>query len=440
MKLVFPLIVFLLASFYTKAAGFKTEIVSTKIFCINELIPLTAKSNWPVTNFNWTIKDANGKTTKESTSDSTLLWGDTVIGKYTVELSVSNANSSLVIYDTIELIKPPIVLAGKYDSVCANASPFMLDRAFPKGTSGLWYYNGKELTGGMFNPASFGVGKYQLTYKYTVPGTNCMVKDDANIEVNAISNPEIHHTWPNTSGNANRICFSDELSMRGSKTEDGISYRDWEFNGAGVQDFGGRGFIFDASSAGAGSHKLTYTVENRFGCTNSITETVVVSPIYFPKLHVYAHKNRVYLNDTNHLVYDASWKVDGQTLTGANQYYDFKTRDSFNVTYTGNSEYSACPYKSYTFKVGNWPTSISETTKNLEVFPTLSNGIISISGLRLDQIETISVLNASGQVVEIEIQSTLNNQIDVSHLEEGVYWLLVSTKTEQYLGRFIKQP
>lgn len=70
----------------------------------------------------------------------------------------------------------------------------------------------------------------------------------------------------------------------------------------------------------------------------------------------------------------------------------------------------------------------------LQVFPNPFWSEISVNFEKLEDICTISLVDARGRVVYFDSQITVKNKFDLSFLEPGVYYLNINTK-ESVLGR-----
>ena len=70
----------------------------------------------------------------------------------------------------------------------------------------------------------------------------------------------------------------------------------------------------------------------------------------------------------------------------------------------------------------------------LQVFPNPFQSEISVNFEKLEDICTISLVDARGRVVYFDSQITVKNKFDLSFLEPGVYYLNINTK-ESVLGR-----
>ncbi|MBI1185025.1 T9SS type B sorting domain-containing protein [bacterium] len=178
------------------------------------------------------------------------------------------------------VIEVPKVTAGKYDSVCVDATPFALQKENPKGATGQWYYNGLnnntwKASDGTVVPTDLGAGKHFFSYIYTVPGSVCADTGSTTVTINPLPVPTITTAWEKVSGE-NRICFSSKAKQMSGNTKDAYSsFTDMVFSGNGISKTG-TNYMFNPQTAGLGQHTIKYEVTNIFGCKEDVSETVRV--------------------------------------------------------------------------------------------------------------------------------------------------------------------
>jgi len=184
----------------------------------------------------------------------------------------------------VNLIEVPKVVAGVYDSVCLNASSFTFNKQSPKGATGQWYYRGTdkskwEATTDNFSPLDRKEGQHFYGYVFTVPGSICRDTAYTSVTVNPLPKPQILTSWKQGAG-VNKICISDDPKLLlGNTIENGEGYTDYLWSGRGVRALTGSQYEFGPATAGLGTHTLTYTATNIFGCVDYVTENVTVDPI-----------------------------------------------------------------------------------------------------------------------------------------------------------------
>jgi len=163
-----------------------------------------------------------------------------------------NAGVCGFVYTTDITVNPsPSVNLGSNQNICINNTPFTLD-AGPGMTSYLWSTGGNTQT----ISASAG-GNYSVTVTNSY---GCTATDEVTVTVNPL--PVVSIT-----GLATQYCLnSGPVPLTG--TPPGGS-----FSGTGVS-----GSNFNPSTAGVGTHTITYTYTDGNSCTNSITAQTEVTP------------------------------------------------------------------------------------------------------------------------------------------------------------------
>ncbi|MFD2514979.1 kelch repeat-containing protein [Pontibacter locisalis] len=117
--------------------------------------------------------------------------------------------------DIIEVNSPPkSVLAGSYESVCANLPPFKLAGFSPAG--GVWSGAGVSADG-IFNPALAGAGNHTLTYSF------CGISASKVVAVTAV--PKVND-FTITAGQ-NSLCYGESTYIEIAGAMQGVKYEVW---------------------------------------------------------------------------------------------------------------------------------------------------------------------------------------------------------------------
>jgi hypothetical protein len=187
------------------------------------------------------------------------------------------SNNGLILCQTAAnyvdgFVAGPIVELDDFDGICQNGEPFTLSGGSPEG--GTYKVDGVVKT--TFNPADYTVGTHTIQYCYTHTyhyGVNnsgtkiCTNCDEETIEVYPV--PEVG------TGTYGPVCAdADDIQLNGGTPAGGTWSGDHVFPIAGAP-----GYFFDVSDAGVGSHMITYTYVNQYGCSNSANTTIVVNPL-----------------------------------------------------------------------------------------------------------------------------------------------------------------
>jgi hypothetical protein len=101
--------------------------------------------------------------------------------------------------------------------------------------------------------------------------------------------------------------------------------------------------------------------------------------------------------------------IDSNTLSGIS-YYRLKQTD-----FDGKFEY---------FDIVSITSEVAVATTNIDVYPNPSNGIFTVS-TNSDDIKSYSILDSSGRIVTNGTLNSFENNIDISNMPKGVYFLKV---------------
>ncbi len=174
-------------------------------------------------------------------------------GSHTITYVYTNSNAcSDTATSTITVNAAPIVTFSALSPVCANAPSFTLSGGSPAGGS----YSGQGVLNGSFTPM-VGAGSYPITYTYT-NSNNC---SDTAVSIQTVNPlPTV-----NFSGLPTNMCANaPSVTLTGSPIGG-------SFSGSGMT-----GSTFSPSTAGAGTHSITYSYTDNNNCSNSTSHSVTV--------------------------------------------------------------------------------------------------------------------------------------------------------------------
>ncbi len=174
----------------------------------------------------------------------------TITYTYTSGGCSSSVNSEIVVNPT------PTVSLATFSPVCINSSPITLSGGSPTGGN----YSGTQVSSGVFNPQTAGVGTYLITYSYT-NGNGCLNSASSNIVVNSLPVVTLASISP-VCVNASPVTLSGGSPAGGS------------YSGTGVSSG-----IFNPTAAGTGSTSITYTYANSNGCQSTASTSVTVNSV-----------------------------------------------------------------------------------------------------------------------------------------------------------------
>jgi len=150
---------------------------------------------------------------------------------------------------------PVVTITGLNNAYCVNAPA----DAFTVSPAG-GVLTGPGIVGSNFNPATAGAGTHTLTYTFT-DDNGCAGSASQVITVNPL--PVVTMTGVTGPYCINAAAVPLTLQPAGGT-----------LTGPGIS-----GTTFTPSTAGAGTHTLTYTVTNANGCTSASTQSVIVNPL-----------------------------------------------------------------------------------------------------------------------------------------------------------------
>lgn len=153
-------------------------------------------------------------------------------------------------------VSPPLnVTLQAPPPLCIDALPVTLSATPPGGT-----FSGAGVTGNTFDPVAAGTGTHTLSYIFT-DINGCSGTDTKEITVNPLPVVTLND-YPD-------VCIgTPAFLLTGGVPAGGV------YTGTGVT-----GGYFNPGTAGIGSHPISYTYTDPNGCTNSIQNTIGVSPL-----------------------------------------------------------------------------------------------------------------------------------------------------------------
>jgi len=151
---------------------------------------------------------------------------------------------------------PSVNFTGLSFSYCEDDGSAYALSGFPAGG----IFTGSGISGNSFTPNLAGIGFHTITYTYT-DGNGCTNAESQSVIVNAL--PLVTF-----SGLASEYCVDISTVILTGIPSGGV------FSGNGIT-----GNIFDPSSAGLGTHNITYTYTDGNGCTNDSVKSVLVNSV-----------------------------------------------------------------------------------------------------------------------------------------------------------------
>ncbi len=208
-----------------------------------------------------------------SSSNGVGIFNPTVAGVGTHDITYTYMDlygcSNDTTKQTTVIAPPTVTFAGLAPSYCVNTQtpPTLTGNHAPDG-----FFTGAGVTNigfgqAVFDPALAGVGgPYTISYMYT-DANGCTNTYSQTVTVFAI--PEVSFT-----GLAGTYCLNS-----GTSTLIGNMAPGGTFTGPGITSNPNGTAIFNPTTAGVGTHTITYTFTDPNGCSNSIDHTTDVLPI-----------------------------------------------------------------------------------------------------------------------------------------------------------------
>lgn len=254
----------------------------------------------------------------------------TITYTYTDPYGCSNTTTS----NTTVYASPVTSISGLSDDYCINDASASLSVSPSGGT-----LTGPGISGNSFDPATAGVGTHNIVYYYA----NVAGCDDSTIKTVTVHDlPTLSITGLNTD-----YCLdASSVSMVGSPAGG-------SFSGNGVS-----GSSFDPAIAGVGTHTITYSYADAFGCSNTTTIDVTVHTlptVSFSGL------------DTSYCLNDAAANLTGSPAGGSFSGPGV-TANTFNPTAAGAGSH----YIKYTYTDANGCTASDSAQTNIRTLPAVS--------------------------------------------------------------------
>jgi len=198
------------------------------------------------------VFSGNGIVGNDFYANLALVGPNTIVYTYTDGNGCVNTDAQIVTIIGL----PGVSFSGLSFSYCEDDGSAYALSGFPAGG----VFTGPGILGNSFTPTLAGIGFHTITYTYT-DGNGCINAESQSVIVNAL--PLVTF-----SGLSSEYCVDINAVTLTGIPSGGV------FSGNGIT-----GNIFDPSSAGLGSHNITYTYTDGNGCTNDSVKSVLVNSI-----------------------------------------------------------------------------------------------------------------------------------------------------------------
>ncbi len=331
-------------------------------------------------------------------------------------------------YITIEPIKQvSISIAAVNPNICFGDTAEFIATA---GNGGLfpnyqWQLNGNNVGGNFSSIKLLNLTSTDVIDCILMSSENC--NSDSALVSNSVSISVLPLPQVAMNGLSSVCSNSSPVQLTGGTPGGGV------FSGNGVSNG-----MFDPSTAGAGSHWITYTYTGTSGCSNSDSKSIFVFSDPLKPIVVAAFTNTLKCsqNFNSYQWLDAA----GNDIVG-------ETNQTFNPS--NNGRYSVrivngngCIAVSDPYEIAN--ISIDEYLKNsIKIFPNPTSDIVNVS-LKTDSQELgqIEIYNTIGELMysnSLNLKLGDNSfQFDVSAFASGVYSVRITVDDLKVLNQLIK--
>ena len=324
---------------------------------------------------------------------------------YTDTVGCSDTASQFLRVDTV----PQVTLMNK-GAVCIDSTAHPLTGGMPSG--GSYLVNGATSTN--FDAATLGSGTHTIKYTYT-DANSCSASDSISTIVHPLPTVTLRLL-------GKKFCEGDPLSgLDGNNPTGGV------FSGNGVV-----GFNFNPKVSGVGSHPINYVFTDRgTGCSNMATDTIEVNAK--PAKPIISQNGNTLSspNSSSYQWYDRNGAISGETKKDFNP----KRDGTYSLVIT-NLE-GCVSESSDEFDYSTVGFSKNDKFESFRLYPNPASGILNVD-LRIDNVEfsAIKVVDLTGRIVMEYELSDEHNEIDVSHLNNGMYSVVLTnrqgTRTEPF--------
>jgi hypothetical protein len=226
--------------------------------CQNAVVTYSVSPVTGATGYTWTLPSG---WVGSSTSNTITVTVGTATGAGTISVTADNGSGSSAPQTLAVFVNAlPTVSGGPVQLVCIGSVPVALTGFSPVG--GVWSGSPAVSAGGIFDPSLATVGITELIYTYTDANgcTKAAVKS-----VQVVAEPVV-----NAGISPINVCSdAPAFNLSGFAPFGGV----WS-GSPGVSAAGN----FDPSVAGIGTHTLTYTFSDGYGCTASDDIEIIVAP------------------------------------------------------------------------------------------------------------------------------------------------------------------
>ncbi|MBG16668.1 MAG: hypothetical protein CL853_09990, partial [Crocinitomicaceae bacterium] len=331
-------------------------------------------------------------------------------GSFTITYTISGScgNSATTVIDVTNSLDATINPAGPF---CSNDNPVTLSAVSQGGT---WTGNGiTNATTGIFDPSIAGPGTHVITY--VIMGA---CGDLSTIQITV------------DEGNASFTLPTDSMCTNNSPLQLSGTPAGGFWSGNGVNSNG----VFDPSSAGVGTHSISYSITG--SCPDSYSQSIVVQESVNASIEYVG--NLCSTGSSVPLVGTPSGGSWSGTGVNANGIFDpfIAGVGSHNINYVVDG---LCGDETSTIIVVDDCSSIDENLiSSISVIPNPNNGefTLSIEGGNTENF-VVEIYSQLGKLIFSEelnkTNSTTNKNLKLSHIANGIYIIKIGNVTKKFV-------
>ena len=206
-----------------------------------------------------------------------------------------------------------------------------------------------------------------------------------------------------------------------------------------IWNFPGAGFLDDTTHVqnptvcymDPGYHDVTLIAINSNGSdTLTLTNYMYVYPLP-PGLSMILNYDTMFAVPQDWVTYQ--WYRNGNPIPGAtDSYYVITQGGSYNV---GCSDSNGCVVEAVILDV-NLGTEELNSKNEISLFPNPASDMLFISGSAITEGRELKIINSIGEIV---MRTLYQKEIDVSGLQNGMYWIEIDGTEKVYRNVFLKQ-
>lgn len=218
----------------------------------------------------WTVDPVSYNTCLEGdTQTKTFNTTCSSVGNFTVTAPHSSSNNTRIWNITV---LPTITFNPTRTEFCEDGDPFVIDGGTGSPDGGAWYFSGEGVVSNTFYPLSVGTGTYQIEARYTVTTAQGDFSNTTTVTFEVLDSPNISllDFKDNQCQNEPAYTITAYNNTLGANANGG------QFFGAGITDHGNGTATFNPSSAGLGTHTITYNYTDPNSCYYSTTRSTRV--------------------------------------------------------------------------------------------------------------------------------------------------------------------